>query len=77
MVPPTKFDVVKGAFLLACGVIGVIALHTLIAVGACTYVAITTGELGRCTELKIGDYLNGALMAVISLVTIALNRPKE
>ena len=65
--PPTKFDLARGIFWLAAAIIGTILLSALLGVGLCGFQALKTGELGRCTDLRIGEYLSNALLAVLAL----------
>lgn len=66
-IPPTKFDLAKGIFFLATAIIGTILLLALMSAGMCGFQALKTGELGRCTDLRIGEYLSSALLAVLAL----------
>lgn len=77
MLPPTKFDLIKGAFFLACGIIGGIMLICLVATAGCMWFVVVKGELGRCAELKIGEYLNSALLAVMAILTVAAQQKRE
>jgi hypothetical protein len=75
--PPTKFDVVKGAFLLAVAVVATILLVVLMSTGSCVYQAIKTGEMGKCADLRIGEYLASTLMAVLAIIHAVINRPNK
>jgi len=70
--PPTKFDVIRGAYWLIVAIVATLLAIVLVAAGMCAWHAVKTGDLSAWRELRLGDYLFSAMGAVMAL--FGLNR---